>query len=63
MGKYNKEVSIKFRTKGVNEMKCSLAVRTKFLDFLYFCRAIFHDVVANGIRMPFFSNCIVAIER
>ncbi|PEY33630.1 hypothetical protein CN354_19000 [Bacillus cereus] len=44
-------------------MTCSLATRTKFLDFIYFCRAIFHDVVANGIRMPFFSNCIVAIER
>ncbi len=49
--------------KGVNEMKRSLAARAKFLDFIYFCRAIFHDVVVNGIRMPFFSNCIVAIER
>ncbi|MBK5426730.1 hypothetical protein HWX41_25860 [Bacillus paramycoides] len=63
MGKYNKEVSIKFRTKGVNEMKCSLATRAKFLDYIYICRAIFHDVVVNGIRMPFFNNCIVAIER
>ncbi|MFJ8530857.1 MULTISPECIES: RAxF-45 family protein [Bacillus] len=44
-------------------MKRSLAAHAKFLDFIYFCRAIFHDVVANGIRMPFFSNCIVAIER
>lgn len=63
MGKYNKEVSIEFRTKEVNEMKRSLAARAKFLDFIYFCRAIFHDVVANGIRMPFFSNCIAVIER
>ena len=36
MGKYNKEVSIKFRTKEVNEMKRSLAARAKFLDFIYF---------------------------
>ncbi|EEM07255.1 hypothetical protein FO521_16550 [Bacillus pseudomycoides] len=63
MGKYNKGVSIKFRMKGVNEMKRSLAARAKFLDFIYFCRAIFHDVIANGIRMPFFSNCIAVIER
>lgn len=63
MGKYNKEVSIKFRTKEVNEMKRSLAAYAKFLDFIYFCRAIFHDVVVNGIRLSFFNNCIVAIER
>lgn len=55
MGKYNKEVSIKFRTKEVNEMKRSLAARAKFLDFIYFCRAIFHDVVVNGIRLPFLT--------
>jgi len=36
MGKYNKEVSIKFRTKGVNEMKRSLAARAKFLDLSIF---------------------------
>ena len=53
MGKYNKEVSIKFRTKEVNEMKRSLAARAKFLDFIYFCRAIFHDVVVNGYVCPF----------
>ncbi len=63
MGKYNEEVSIKFRTKEVNEMKRSLAARAKFLDYIYFCRAIFHDVVVNGIRLSFFNNCIVAIER
>ncbi|PFB59866.1 hypothetical protein DN390_18890 [Bacillus sp. SH7-1] len=63
MGKYNKEVSIKFRTKEVNEMKRSLAARAKFLDYIYFCRAIFHDVIVNGIRLSFFNNCIVAIER
>ncbi|HDR7870346.1 hypothetical protein MNO09_29555 [Bacillus sp. N5-665] len=63
MGKYNKEVSIKFRTKEVNEMKRSLAARAKFLDYIYFCRAIFHDVVVNGVRLSFFNNCIVAIER
>ncbi|HHT7221231.1 RAxF-45 family protein [Bacillus thuringiensis] len=44
-------------------MKCSLAARAKFLDYIYFCRAIFHDVVVNGIRLSFFNNCIVAIER
>ncbi|MCU5379615.1 hypothetical protein OCA08_20990 [Bacillus cereus] len=63
MGKYNKEVSIKFCTKEVNEMKRSLAARAKFLDYIYFCRAIFHAVVVNGIRLSFFNNCIVAIER
>ncbi|PEC81882.1 hypothetical protein COK00_30055 [Bacillus cereus] len=63
MGKYNKEVSIKFRTKEVNKMKRSLAARAKFLDYIYFCRAIFHDVIVNGIRLSFFNNCIVAIER
>ncbi|MGG0124345.1 RAxF-45 family protein [Bacillus paranthracis] len=44
-------------------MKRSLAAYAKFLDFIYFCRAIFHDVVVNGIRLSFFNNCIVAIER
>ncbi|MGE1109588.1 RAxF-45 family protein [Bacillus wiedmannii] len=44
-------------------MKRSLAARAKFLDYIYFCRAIFHDVVVNGIRLSFFYNCIVAIER
>nr|WP_154709430.1 RAxF-45 family protein [Bacillus sp. AFS018417] len=56
-------VSIKFRTKEVKEMNRSIVVRTQFLDFIYICRAIFHRVVANGIRMPFFSNFITTIER
>lgn len=56
-------VSIKFRTKEVKEMNRSIVVRTQFLDFIYICRAIFHCVVANGIRMPFFSNFITTIER
>ncbi|WP_442869082.1 RAxF-45 family protein [Bacillus sp. BP-3] len=38
-------------------------MRTQFLDFIYICRVIFHRVVANGIRMPFFSNFIITIER
>ncbi|WP_331000820.1 RAxF-45 family protein [Radiobacillus kanasensis] len=25
-------------------------------EALYYLRAIFHDLVTNGIRMPFFSN-------
>ncbi|WP_369901431.1 RAxF-45 family protein [Bacillus manliponensis] len=52
-----------FRTKGVNEMKRFLAMRTQLLQFLYICRAKFADVVVNGIRVSFFNNCIVAIKR
>jgi hypothetical protein len=43
-------------------MNNSAVVRTQFLDFIYICRAIFHVVAANGIRMPFFSNCITTAE-
>ncbi|WP_338053739.1 RAxF-45 family protein [Salsuginibacillus kocurii] len=27
----------------------------QYLDFLYFCRAVFYDVLQNWIRMPFFK--------
>jgi hypothetical protein len=35
----------------------------KELSYLYLCRAIFHAIVINGIRMPFFTNCIDTIKR
>ncbi|PLR96079.1 RAxF-45 family protein [Bacillus sp. T33-2] len=34
-----------------------------WMEFLYICRAIFHVAAANGIRMPFFSNCILEPKR
>lgn len=35
----------------------------KVLSYLYLCRAIFHAIAINGIRMPFFTNCIDTIKR
>lgn len=35
----------------------------KELSYLYLCRAIFHAIALNGIRMPFFSNCIDTFKR
>ncbi|MFC0273904.1 RAxF-45 family protein [Metabacillus herbersteinensis] len=43
-------------------MNHSVAARAKFLDYIYICRAIFHAIVTNGIRMPFFNNFIVTTE-
>ncbi|WP_280635624.1 RAxF-45 family protein [Bacillus sp. 165] len=43
-------------------MMNSAGVRTQFLDFIYICRAIFHATAANGIRVSFFSNCIMTAE-
>ncbi|WP_281183666.1 RAxF-45 family protein [Bacillus marinisedimentorum] len=37
-------------------MNRSVMNRGQEMDFLYLCRAIFHDQSADGIRMPFFSN-------
>lgn len=51
------------RNGGGEEMKRSIFVRVQWLEVLYFCRAIFHDVVFNGMSLPFFSNCIMKIER
>jgi hypothetical protein len=33
------------------------------MKHLYLCRAIFHDAVINGIRMPFFNKCIVKTKQ
>jgi hypothetical protein len=43
-------------------MNNSAGMRAQFLDYIYICRAIFHVAAANGIRMPFFSNCIMTAE-
>ncbi|WP_343796956.1 RAxF-45 family protein [Bacillus carboniphilus] len=40
-----------------------VVIRGQILDFMYICRAIFHDAAANGTRMPFFSNCIMITKR
>lgn len=44
-------------------MDRSVLNRGQELDFLYLCRAIFHDVAANGIRMPFFRQLNHETER
>ncbi|MDQ1145593.1 hypothetical protein QE429_002420 [Bacillus sp. SORGH_AS 510] len=44
-------------------MKRSTFVRVQWLEALYFCRAIFHDVVFKGGSLPFFRNCIMTVER
>ncbi|WP_338055343.1 RAxF-45 family protein [Shimazuella alba] len=43
-------------------MNNSAGLRVQFLDFITICRAIFHVAVVNGIRMSFFSNCIMTVE-
>ncbi|OZM57010.1 hypothetical protein CIB95_09580 [Lottiidibacillus patelloidae] len=42
---------------------CSNVSHGQFLSYIYICRAIFHDGIAQGIRMSFFSNFIWKIER
>ncbi|MDX8364584.1 RAxF-45 family protein [Cytobacillus sp. IB215665] len=37
----------------------SVINRNGFLSYIYICRAIFHGVVFNGIRMPIFRNNII----
>nr|WP_096190948.1 RAxF-45 family protein [Neobacillus soli] len=44
-------------------MKRSILVRVQWLEALYLCRAIFHDVVFQGRSLPFFRNCIANLER
>ncbi|MEH7177752.1 RAxF-45 family protein [Neobacillus vireti] len=41
----------------------SIFVRVKWLEALYLCRAIFHDVVFKGGSLPFLPNCKLNIER
>jgi hypothetical protein len=41
----------------------SIFVRVQWLEALYLCRAIFHDVVFQGGSLPFFRNCKLNIER
>ncbi|WP_318153088.1 RAxF-45 family protein [Metabacillus arenae] len=43
-------------------MNQSVVLRAQMLDFIYLCRAIFHVVVVNGIRMPFYNNCIMTSD-
>ncbi|MBP2241910.1 hypothetical protein J2Z40_002483 [Cytobacillus eiseniae] len=33
------------------------------MKHLYLCRAIFHDAAINGIRLSFFSNCIMKTKQ
>ncbi|WP_303046828.1 RAxF-45 family protein [Bacillus sp. MRMR6] len=44
-------------------MKRSIFVRVQWLEALYLCRAIFHEVVFKGGSLPFLENCIVEVER
>ncbi|MEH7302017.1 RAxF-45 family protein [Neobacillus drentensis] len=44
-------------------MKRSIFVRVQWLEALYFCRAIFHDVVSKGGSLPFYRNSIMNLER
>ncbi|CAG9622438.1 RAxF-45 family protein [Sutcliffiella rhizosphaerae] len=37
-------------------MLLSVDARTPYMAYLHICRAIFHDLVANGIRLSFFSK-------
>ncbi|MDR7075567.1 hypothetical protein J2Y03_000555 [Neobacillus niacini] len=41
----------------------SIFVRVQWLEALYLCRAIFHDVVVKGGSLSFFQNCKLNIER
>jgi hypothetical protein len=41
----------------------SIFVRVQWLEALYLCRAIFHDVVFQGGSLPFFRNFKLNIER
>ncbi|MBM7362218.1 RAxF-45 family protein [Priestia taiwanensis] len=43
-------------------MNYSVTLRASFLEYVSICRAIFHGFAVNGIRMPFFSKCIVVTE-
>ncbi|WP_269320320.1 RAxF-45 family protein [Bacillus sp. EB01] len=36
-------------------MNRSVGLHGQFLEFIYICRAIFHEIAFNGIRMPFFA--------
>ncbi|PLS15990.1 hypothetical protein CVD28_19825 [Bacillus sp. M6-12] len=37
-------------------------LREQWLDFMYICRAIFHDVFVEGRSLPFLNNCIMITE-
>ncbi|MGI2297237.1 RAxF-45 family protein [Paenibacillus sp. GXUN7292] len=41
----------------------TVLVRGYWTEFLYFNRAKFAVVAANGIRMSFFSNCIAELKQ
>jgi hypothetical protein len=41
----------------------SVASCAQFLAYIYICRAIFHDGIFQGTRMPFFNNLIWNVER
>jgi hypothetical protein len=49
--------------RGCKEMIRSIFVTVKWLEALYFCRAIFHEVVFKGGSLPFFKNYKMNIER
>ncbi|MFD2973032.1 RAxF-45 family protein [Peribacillus deserti] len=35
-----------------------IGLRAQFLNFIYICRAIFHEAIFQGGSLPFFRNCI-----
>ncbi|MEH6995034.1 RAxF-45 family protein [Neobacillus drentensis] len=45
------------------EMGRSIFVRVQWLEALYLCRAIFHEVVFKGGSLSFFQNYKMNIER
>jgi hypothetical protein len=44
-------------------MSRSVGLHGQYLEYIYICRAIFHEVAINGIRMPFFRQLNRKTER
>ncbi|MEC2057075.1 RAxF-45 family protein [Peribacillus psychrosaccharolyticus] len=44
-------------------MNRSIILREQWLDYMYICRAIFHDAIVQGRSLSFSNNCIMRIER
>jgi hypothetical protein len=43
-------------------MSRSVGLHGQFLEYIYICRAIFHEIAFIGIRMPFFSKLNMKTE-
>jgi hypothetical protein len=41
----------------------SVGLHGQYLEYIYICRAIFHEVAFNGIAMPFFRQFNRKTER